>query len=680
MFLAGLMLAMPSWLNAAGSPQAAVAALVAAFPETDTEFRATSEDQPDDAIVAVEAAFRDARERIQAIPFPEAGRRANDLLAALEHLIVARGHLERRLDTVLASRHRLDAVRQADEGQTPGDQPMATVAGYLRATHRLIELSGRVHEHVRASVNHVTLGLAGFPRERERMVALMQRLGSREGATILAYALVDPPAETFNNAQPASLTTKRAILQLIRHTRQVDALPMLADALFEGELPPSLSLDVAQTILAVGLPQEPAAEQSSTLRDPPLLPSELSEQLRRLPTQALSPTERVDRDRLLRQLTQIQNEGLPARSLRVGRHEIRPGDWLLIRNPSPYNLFTNLSPGLFTHVGIVAEQFDARGRRRLVVVEILEQGTRILASNVDAYLQVTLNYVFLRHRDPRVARKMAERAAEAIGRPCRFDLAFQLDGVERLKNHPLADVKIETYCAGILLLAAQETGLARERFFPLPEVPRNQLVIENLHRMGMAVGSTLVTPTGPLFAQDMELVGRRETLFDPSREIEQAVFDHFAGRIIERTVHPRANLYQNLRQRLAEMSRDNPRLAEVLAQLNNVDAETDLAAASRAAAVVEALDEVAYGQSAWYRATTEAFRAGPRDWMTQQGLDSAQIRAIERRRDSQSELWEAWQARQLSPLQLQDALIERAISIGREQVDGRFFRASEPTD
>jgi hypothetical protein len=661
----------------AASPIGSMARLMRGFPQTSAQYRAFPESGTDPLFEDLEEACRDLRIEVERIPFAETGPQFRKILANLEQLISARQSLDQYINEVLKQRHQLEAVAAAAGGSIPDDNAMAAVRGYLRATNALVDLSGRVHEHTRGAINHAALGLAAYPDERHEMFEMFLRLESRAGASIAAYALNDPAPQTFNNARPASLETKRLVLDLIRKTRQDDVLPILSDLLYSQRAAPRLAIEVAETVLEIGLPQEPDAAQSSEVGTAPLLPSELIELMRRIPASALDEEYLRRRDAIIARLSEYAEKGLTTPSLRIGRLDVRPGDWLLIRNPSPYNLFTNISPGLFTHVGVVAEHRDSRGIRRLVVVEILEQGTRIQYSNVDAYLQVTLNYVFLRHRDPAVARKMAERALEAIGRPCRFDLAFQLQGAERLKGRPLANEKIETYCAGMLLLCAQETGLPVEQFFPLPEKTLSPRVMENLHRMGMAVGTELVSPTGPLFAQDMEMIGRRDALWDPSREIEQAIFDHFAERILADTVYPKANLYQGLRQQIAEMSQENAYLAGVLATLGDVDAETDLAAAARAAAVVEALDEVAYGQSEVYRDLWNAFRAGPRELMERRGLNDEAIRRIEELRTSQGDLWESWIARRINPLELRSALVNQCIEKGERMVDSRFFRPSE---
>ncbi len=85
--------------------------------------------------------------------------------------------------------------------------------------------------------------------------------------------------------------------------------------------------------------------------------------------------------------------------------------------PLAYNLFTDLAPGLFTHVGVLAWEEGTDGVRRLVVVDLPERGTKIPATNVDLFLQRTLNYVFLRHKDPQVAAQMGQAAADCIGNP-----------------------------------------------------------------------------------------------------------------------------------------------------------------------------------------------------------------------------------------------------------------------
>ena len=114
-------------------------------------------------------------------------------------------------------------------------------------------------------------------------------------------------------------------------------------------------------------------------------------------------------------LDERAHKGLTEDRLRLGLFEVQPGDWLLMRNPSPYNLFTDLSPGLFTHVGVVAAETGKDGIRRLVLVDLPERGTTMPATNVDAFVNRSLHYVFLRHPDPAVAKKMGETAAEVIG-------------------------------------------------------------------------------------------------------------------------------------------------------------------------------------------------------------------------------------------------------------------------
>ena len=120
----------------------------------------------------------------------------------------------------------------------------------------------------------------------------------------------------------------------------------------------------------------------------------------------------MDVDGLSEQLRNRVARGVTGDSLRVGEIEVRPGDWFLMRNPSPFNMFTDLAPGLFTHVGVVTALTDSKGVRRIVVTDLPERGDRVPATNVDAYVGSPLHYFFLRHERDEVNRKIAEAAVK----------------------------------------------------------------------------------------------------------------------------------------------------------------------------------------------------------------------------------------------------------------------------
>ena len=207
--------------------------------------------------------------------------------------------------------------------------------------------------------------------------------------------------------------------------------------------------------------------------------------------------------------------GLAGDVYRLGTFEIRPGDWLLMRNPSPYNLFTDLSPGLFTHVGVAAIEKGSDGRRRMVIIDIPESGPEMPATNVDAFLQRTRHFVFLRHPDSETAAQMAQAAASTVGNISQFDLNFRTDRILPLAGEPLAGKKIHTYCAGFLYLCALQTERPRDEFFPLKEGPAEGYTTENLAKFGFSFGEDFISPTGAFFSPTLKLVGRREPMYDP---------------------------------------------------------------------------------------------------------------------------------------------------------------------
>jgi hypothetical protein len=365
--------------------------------------------------------------------------------------------------------------------------------------------------------------------------------------------------------------------------------------------------------------------------------------------------------------------GLEERSYAVGRFAVQPGDFLLMRNPSPYNLFTDLSPGLFTHVGVVTLEQGSDGIRRMVIVDLPEQGRSMSAANVDAYLPRTLHYVFLRHPDPAVGRRMGEIAASVIGNETEFDLNFRTDRVLALRGQPLAGRKIHTYCAGLLLLCAQETGRPRSEFFPVSETTAGGHTAANLKLLGLSFGQDFVSPTGALFSPRLEIVGRREPMYDPGREIEEAVFDYFATGLAERKLVPTPDAFQSLRLKVAEAAKLNPLLSGALAKAAGLNAEVDLVAAARAAAVIETLDEVAYAASGDFVDARDAIRAGPLDALKGQGYEADDIAWFRELRTRHTDLHRQWEQRQMSPRELRQSLVEFYIRQGRAGIDQRFF-------
>jgi hypothetical protein len=294
------------------------------------------------------------------------------------------------------------------------------------------------------------------------------------------------------------------------------------------------------------------------------------------------------------------------------------------------------------------------------------------ATNVDAFVDRSLHYVFLRHPDPAVARKMGEAAASLINCPTEFDLNFQTDRVTALKGQPLAGKKIHTYCAGFLLLCCQDTGHDRNEFFPVPETPAGGNTRENLAKLGITFGDNFISPTGALFSTKLQIAGRREPMYDPQREIEDAIYDYFAESLKTKQLNASPDLFQSVRLKLAEASKTNPLLAAAIAKAANVDKDLDLVAAAKTAAVVETLDEVAYGTSAEYLAARRAIMEGaaPPPETVQNPADRAKLAEFRSRHANLAALWDK---EQLSPRALRIELVTYYTAKGKAAIDSRFF-------
>jgi hypothetical protein len=311
----------------------------------------------------------------------------------------------------------------------------------------------------------------------------------------------------------------------------------------------------------------------------------------------------------------------------------------------------------------------------MVVVDLPEHGMAMPATNIEAFLDRTLNYVFVRHPDPAMAHKMGEAAATLIGNPTEFDLNFRTDRVAALQGKLAKGQKVHTYCAGFLLVCAQEAGVPRELLFPVTETTAAGHTKENLAKLGLSLGDGFVSPTGALFSPQLQIIGRSEPMYDPMREIEETIYDHFAQGLEEKELHPSSDLFQSLRLKVAEASKNNPLLAKALAASAGVSEQMDLVSAAKAAAVVENLDSIAYGASGEFQIARRAIMDGGRAVEENVQLTADERAAIQKYRSRHADLAARWDQQMLSPRGLRIELVQYYRDQGCRQLDERFFTA-----
>ncbi|MCA9173552.1 MAG: hypothetical protein KDB14_03615 [Planctomycetales bacterium] len=549
------------------------------------------------------------------------------------------------------------------------DPSRDTVRRFLTLCTDLIGLNGRLHYQQRDAIDVATYRLASDP---PRLGALIDALAERQSvaaAAMFTFVLLDPPAESGLKPYPPELRAK--VLRLISAARSLESTPLLVDFIEQRSTDPGLRLSAIEVLRHIGIPQDPHPLQDPTITAPIITAGKLLRiaESTRLP--AGSPAEALQRrEALIGWLRERVAKGVSGDSYRVGPLEVREGDWFLMRNPSPFNQFTDLAPGLFTHVGVVTTLTDEQGVRRFVVTDVPERGDRVPATNVDAYVGTTLHYFFLRHRDEQVNQTIAEAARQTIGNPTQFDLLFRTGPVEKLKGQDLRGKTIHTYCAGFLLLCAQQTGLPRADFFPLREFSPSERCQQNLAKLGLRLGDDYISPTGPLFSPNHVIVGGRRPLYSPEREIQTAIFDHFGYSMAHGELVPSPDLFQMLRSKVAGLSRYNPWLARAIAQANNVSPKIDLESAARAAAVIETLDEIANQARDDYRLARQVLISTDEDLADLPADDFAKLGAFRKRH---ADLDKKIAAGQMTPRDLRIALVRFYQQQGREALNARFF-------
>ncbi len=583
-------------------------------------------------------------------------RRGPSPPAVVRTALEAKARVDALLDQVLALRTGIVTI-----AAEPPDDPARRQAarGFLRAAAALIDLSGRL----RYLQNDVVRGARARTADagsRHQLAQLFLQAKSTVGATQSADDLFAFPGQTGYH---------ETILRLIAASGQTSLLPHVVRYLDDPAQSAPMRLFAGEIIRVMGLPQPPRPNPAETLPDPAVTPEEFYQLVTAIDPASLDDEGRSRREALLQWSDERRKRGVTEDSYRVGSYEVRPGDWLLMRNPSPYNLFTDLSPGLFTHVGIVATETGADGIRRFVIVDVPERGDRVPAVNVEIYLERTLHYFFLRDDDPKAAAAMARAAGEVIDNPSQFDLNFRSDRVEKLAHQPLRDEKVHTYCAGLLLLCALQTDVAREEYFPLSERQADGRTVENVAKMGLSLGAGFLSPSGALFSPRLEIVGRREPMYDPRREVEEAVYDQFAKLLVVREMQQQGDWFNALRLKTAEAAKSNPLLAQALASAAGVAAETDLVAAAKAAAVVETLDEVAQAAGAQFQAARDALR-GPSAPPPATAEDRSRRAAAAGRHAS---LIQQVQQGRVTPRSARLALVRYYVQVGHAELERRFF-------
>ena len=281
------------------------------------------------------------------------------LLSSIDKVLAAKARVDQLLEQSLVVRTEFAA--QPDNAELRG-----ALRSWLAITTELIDLSGRLQYLLFDASNEAVAELAFDPAHTRRLIELFAKHRSGVGALAASPLLFDAPAGEPEAPPPLPFDLKLELLGLIKDAGQVELLDELADLVRDDQSTPALRLAAAQTIEALGVPQSPRPGQDPTLPPPEITAAEMREALASLDKKTLSAAQQSELEELLARLDKQAKAGVEGDSYRLGSFNVQAGDWLLMRNPSPYNLFTELTPGLFTHVGVVAVEVGPDGQRRIL--------------------------------------------------------------------------------------------------------------------------------------------------------------------------------------------------------------------------------------------------------------------------------------------------------------------------
>jgi hypothetical protein len=270
---------------------------------------------------------------------------------------------------------------------------------------------------------------------------------------------------------------------------------------------------------------------------------------------------------------------------------------------------------------------------------------------------------------------MGQAAAAMIGNDALFDLNFETARVLELKGKSLEDARIHTYCAGFLLLCAQAADVARHDVFPIAESTADGHTASNLERLGLSFGQDFLSPTGAILSPQLDIVGWREPMYDPGREVQQRIYDHFADAMRDAVLTPSPDAYQLLREQLAGLAKQSAWLTRALAQAHDVSEDLDLESASRAAAVIETLDRIAEENLVEFHRAWAALMAGPLTAEIRGRMSAQQVEQLETYQTRHRDLFGPWSQRSVTARQVRNELVEFYVDRGENQLDRRFFQA-----
>ena len=393
-------------------------------------------------------------------------------------------------------------------------------------------------------------------RLREPLLDLLIEFRSSVGAKALVGVLAETPQperrrrlfggnqQRAGNQPPGGNLeqTQAKLLHLIAISGNTGLLPQVAAFLLAGQTSPELAIAAAETIRTVGLPQDARPGGDKDLPAPAITARQVQARLAAIDASRCPHRWRLAATNSSAGARPAQ-QGIAEESYRLENYELRPGDWLLMRNPSPYNLFTDLSPGLFTHVGVVHvrkghRRHPADGAGRFAGARRADAGhERRRVRAADAALRVPAA-----SRSGGRPQDGPRRRASLIGNETRVRLEFSHRSRARADGQPLAGKKIRTYCAGLLLLCAVADRRAERRILSgSPKFRAGGHTVENLAQLGLSFGKDFISPTGALVLD--QAADRRPARADvrAAREVEEAIYDHFAavaGRPASCTLRP----------------------------------------------------------------------------------------------------------------------------------------------
>ena len=386
--------------------------------------------------------------------------------------------------------------------------------------------------------------LADAPESLLALTELFIAKKSSAAALEMAFNLVDPmphrdeiPRSVSQATPQDPITTetvlRRRLIDLVRISGQTNLLEELALLTEADGVDPLARLLAARCIEQFGVPQLARLTQPVEVPQSTVTARRIATAIERV-RPSLPPSLQTDASSLALRLQSKAVQGAaPSETMRVMGIHFQRGDWILLREATPFTVASSLHPQCYHRIALVAHEAGTDGLGRLVVIDHTNNRLGVQVSSLDNWIafvqEHTIAWCVLRPVDALLS-QMIEQSA--------LSLAVVRSSARESNERSSVFQDRSCFSSGLAVTrsALAATGVNPAIFFPLQESSPEGILGDNLKRLGVDLPDSFCSPTGLLLSKACIPIAMKIQAFDSRCGIRSAVFEYFDRSLCTRVV------------------------------------------------------------------------------------------------------------------------------------------------